>query len=90
MTAPLSAAGAAYLGDPPDAARRVQLACGGDDYEVLFSADPAARAAIEAGDWGAPVTLIGRLVAGAGLSVLGADARALDLDEAGFAHRLGC
>lgn len=88
--APLSAAGVAFLGDPPDEARRLQLACGGDDYEVLFSAEPTARAAIEAGQWGAPVTRIGRLVAGGGLRVLGGDGRALEPDEAGFAHRLGC
>jgi len=85
---PLSAAGARYLAAAPDG--RAQLACGGDDYEILFSADPAARPRLErwSGQAGLRLTRIGRLDAAPGVRVL-EDGRAIATPCAGFAHRLG-
>ncbi|MFO1317184.1 MAG: thiamine-phosphate kinase [Burkholderiales bacterium] len=57
-----------------DGERELALACllgGGDDYELLFTAPPAARARLAAiaVELALPVTRIGRVVAGAGLVV---------------------
>lgn len=69
-----------------DARRRPQ-AIGGDDYELCFSAPVALReAVIEAASAHAPVTHIGRIVAGAGVAAV--DAQGLDWrpSVAGFRH----
>ncbi len=74
-------------GLPLELQRRCSLA-GGDDYELLFTASPAAagqvRAAAARG--GVAVSRIGGIVAGAGLEVVDADGRRLDGHFAGFDH----
>ncbi|WP_235890381.1 thiamine-phosphate kinase [Sandaracinobacter neustonicus] len=61
-----------------------ELATLGDDYELIFAAPPAARAKIEAAATQArtPICRIGRLHAGAGLTLDGATPAAL-----GYQHR---
>jgi thiamine-monophosphate kinase len=61
----------ACLAAQPEHLQRECLLAGGDDYELLFTAAPAARAAVlqAAADTGVPVRCIGRIVPGAGLSV---------------------
>lgn len=56
------------------ALQRLCVLAGGDDYELLFSAAPAQRAAVEAAARraGLPVTRFGRIDAAAGLRVLDA------------------
>jgi len=58
------------------------LVTGGDDYELLFTA-PAARERELAG---LPVTIIGRMEEGRGVTVLDSSGRALQLASAGFQH----
>ena len=82
---PFSEAALTWLGSQPD--RRVaiaHLANGGDDYEILFTAAPAMRAALTeaADDIGLRLTRIGRVAAGAGLDTGG-------LPVGGHAHRIG-
>jgi thiamine-monophosphate kinase len=61
---------------------------GGDDYELLFTAEEGAllaiRAAAVAG--GVPVTAIGRLTAAPGIRVLDAEGRPVETGRAGWAH----
>jgi thiamine-monophosphate kinase len=63
---PLSAAFLALLGEA-----RLEAASAGDDYELLFAADPARAPAILglAEEIGLPLSRIGRFAAGAGLSL---------------------
>ncbi|OWY40461.1 thiamine-phosphate kinase [Xenophilus sp. AP218F] len=67
------------------------LAAGGDDYELVFTAAAASRQAIEAAGRAAAcrVTRIGRIVAGQGASLLGADGHPLTLKKAGYDHFSG-
>ncbi len=78
----------ATLDGLPDALRRRLALSGGDDYELLFSAAPENRAAIEAAGQrlGLPLARIGRIVAGAGLRLRDARGRPIDLDGHGFDH----
>ncbi|OZB51629.1 MAG: thiamine-phosphate kinase [Thiomonas sp. 15-63-373] len=64
-----------------------QLA-GGDDYELLFTAPPAARNAVAAAAAQAstPVTRIGRIDAEPGLRLIDANGQVLDNVYAGFDH----
>jgi thiamine-monophosphate kinase len=61
---------------------------GGDDYELLFTAPAAASDQVEAAAQSAdiPVTRIGRVVAGAGVRVLGADGREITTGPGGWRH----
>lgn len=65
------------------------LVSGGDDYEILFTAEPASRAGIEAAARGAglAVSRIGVVEAGEGARILGPDGTPVPL--AGYRHRLG-
>lgn len=85
---PVSACGAAYLEAEPEG--RGQLAAGGDDYEILFSADSAHRAMLDevALTGQAALTRIGRLRPEPGLTVLGSGG-VIEVRGVGFAHRLG-
>jgi thiamine-monophosphate kinase len=56
-------------------------ATAGDDYELLFTAAPERRAAVDAA---VPVTWLGRVREGAGLVFLGEDGRRVALE--GFEH----
>jgi thiamine-monophosphate kinase len=56
-------------------------ATAGDDYELLFTAPPGRRAALEAA---APVTWLGRVREGAGVAFVGEGGRRVALE--GFEH----
>jgi len=64
------------------------LLAGGDDYELLVTAPPGAEAAIAAASAaaGVPLTAIGRIVEGEGVTVMDADGRTLDLGRGGWRH----
>ena len=68
-------------------ARDVALS-GGDDYELLFTAPPARRAAIEriGKRLALPLTRIGRIEAAPGLRVIDAAGRPLSLRRTGWRH----
>ena len=70
------------------ALRRIYTAAGGDDYELCFTAPASSRAAILAAgaSTGTPVTRVGSIDAEAGLRLVDAHGRALDLQLAGFDH----
>ena len=61
---------------------------GGDDYELAFTAPPAARAAVQAAAQRAatPVTRIGRIEAEPGLRLIDADGHATPLAARAFDH----
>jgi thiamine-monophosphate kinase len=72
----------------PEAQRLECLLAGGDDYELLFTAAPIARAAIDAvaQACGTPVTRIGRITQAPGLRVVDASGRAVPAPQRGFDH----
>ncbi len=74
---------------PLEARRQRRLAlAGGDDYELLFTAAPENRPAIEAIGvrLGLPLSRVGRVVPGSGVSVLDARGVPLDIDARSFDH----
>jgi thiamine-monophosphate kinase len=76
---------------PDDAERwRLQLA-GGDDYELCFVAPASAAFAIEQAlaACATHATVVGRIVAGAGLSLRTPEGEAFALPDAGFDHFAG-
>lgn len=84
---PLSAAGRYLSGiDPAIIAR---LATGGDDYEIVFTAEPRAQEEIQrrAAAAGVEVTRIGRMEAGQGVRLLDGQGRTIPLSTPGFVHR---
>jgi thiamine-monophosphate kinase len=72
----------------PHALQRECLLHGGDDYELLFSAEPAQRGAVLAAarDAGVPVTCIGRIEPGAALVVTDGAGQPLAVTPRGFDH----
>jgi thiamine-monophosphate kinase len=80
----IGAAGAAL---PVDQRIEYVLA-GGDDYELLFTAPPAQRGAVEAAARaaGTPVTRIGQIEAEAGLRLVNGAGRPIDRRYASFDH----
>ena len=64
------------------------LATAGDDYEVCFTAPPAARPALElaAAATQTRITQIGRVTEGSGAELLAADGRPIPLPRKGFTH----
>ncbi len=69
----------------------VQRECtlaGGDDYELVFSAPPAAAESVQAAarEAGTPVTRIGRIEAGAGLQLVDREGRAVANTFGSFDH----
>ncbi len=83
---PLSRAAAAIVQAEP--ALITMLVTGGDDYELLLTAPPESQSALNeaAARAGVPLTAVGRIEAGEGVSVLGLDGRPLTLERAGFRH----
>jgi thiamine-monophosphate kinase len=67
---------------------RTRLLTGGDDYEIIFTADPAAAGAIEAlaKSHDLAVTRIGAVGAGAGIEVVDAAGETISLSQKGFQH----
>ena len=85
---PLSPAARAALEADPRLIGRILT--GGDDYELLFTAPPRARAAVAAlsGEAGVAVTAIGE-IAGSGpgvVRVVDADGRGLTFERPGYRH----
>ena len=64
--------------------------CGGDDYELVFTAPPRMRGRVEraAAQSGTPVTRLGRIEAAPGLRVLAPDGQRVQGAWAGFDHFL--
>lgn len=83
---PLSEAAAAAVAAAPELCG-VALT-GGDDYELLFTVAPARAAQVAelAAALGLPLTRVGRMTEPAGIRVLDAAGRPLDLPEAGWTH----
>ncbi|MCA3377876.1 MAG: thiamine-phosphate kinase, partial [Roseomonas sp.] len=61
---------------------------GGDDYELLFAAAPEDADAVQAASIkaGAPVTRLGRFVAGDGVVVRDGSGSAMTLPQGGWSH----
>lgn len=83
---PLSQAAQAVLAAEP--ARLRQVLTGGDDYELLFTARPEQAAALAAlsEELGLPLTKVGEMAAGQGVSVREASGAEMALDSAGWTH----
>lgn len=78
LAATLDLGSVPFAGAPASLAARLDLASWGDDYQLLFAAPPESAPAITGS--GLQVARIGRLAAGAGLSVM-ADGAAVNLPE---------
>jgi thiamine-monophosphate kinase len=85
---PVSAIGAKHIGT--DAGRNAILA-GGDDYELCFTAHPNSRDSIEdlTDVLGVPITRIGQIKRGKGVSLLGSDGKPVKIDGRGYDHFKG-
>lgn len=83
---PLSTAARAVVERRPELRDRVLG--GGDDYELLFTAPPAAAEGIRAAAAaaGVPVARIGRMVAGAGVVVRDGQGREVEASRRGYDH----
>jgi thiamine-monophosphate kinase len=85
---PVSSIGAKHIGS--DEGRNAILA-GGDDYELCFTAHPNSRDSIQdlTEVLGIPITRIGQIKRGKGVSLLGPDGRAVKIDGRGYDHFKG-
>jgi thiamine-monophosphate kinase len=65
-----------------------RLACGGDDYELLFAAPAAAEARIAAlaAELALPITRIGRIESGAGVRLVDHAGREVAIASGGYRH----
>jgi thiamine-monophosphate kinase len=83
---PMSAAAREVAAIEPEVAQR--LATGGDDYELLFTAAPAAAEAVRGigSRLAVPVTRIGRIETGQGVRLVDADGSDLPVAAAGYRH----
>ena len=85
---PVSAIGAKHLST---AAGRSAIVAGGDDYELCFTAHPNSRESIQdlTDVLGVPLTRVGQVKRGKGVSLLGADGKAVKVDGRGYDHFQG-
>ncbi len=83
---PLSPAGQAAVA--ADAAWFPKLITGGDDYELVITGPASADAALRriARDTGIPLTPIGWMEEGSGVTVYGEDGEPISLERAGYTH----
>lgn len=83
---PLSAAARAAL--DMDAAMLDMLLGGGDDYELLFTVDPACESALAdiSCDLDLPITAIGRILEGDGVTVFNDDGASINMSLSGWRH----
>ena len=83
---PLSSAAQRLLAAGPDLA--AQLATGGDDYELLFTAPAAANAAIRglSAELALPITEIGTIEVGEGVRLVDAAGRPVPVESTGWRH----
>jgi len=67
---------------------RLDLATGGDDYELLFTAPAGSTKAINdlSSALGLPITTIGRVEAGAGVRLVDPEGQTVPVGEAGYRH----
>jgi thiamine-monophosphate kinase len=82
---PVSAIGARHIDSPSGMAA---IVAGGDDYELCFTAPENARDSIEdlTDMLGVPLTRIGEIRKGKGVSLLGGDGKPITVDGRGFDH----
>jgi thiamine-monophosphate kinase len=82
---PVSGIGAKHLGTE---AGRTAIVAGGDDYELCFTANPNSRESIDdlTNMLGIPLTRIGQIKRGKGVSLVGADGKAVKVDGRGYDH----
>jgi thiamine-monophosphate kinase len=82
---PVSSIGAKHLSTPEG---RTAIVAGGDDYELCFTAHPNSRDSIEDLEevLGIPLSRIGQIKRGKGVSLLGADAKPVKIDGTGYDH----
>jgi thiamine-monophosphate kinase len=82
---PVSAIGARHIESP---AGLTAVVAGGDDYELCFTAPTNARESIEdlTDILGVPLTRIGEIRKGKGVSLVGADGKPIAVDGRGFDH----
>lgn len=85
---PVSAIGVKHIGTDPG---RNAILAGGDDYELCFTAHPNSRESIqELSDvLGVPITRIGEVKRGKGVSLLGKDGKPKKIDASGYDHFKG-
>ena len=85
---PVSSIGSRHIGS--DEGRNAILA-GGDDYELCFTAHANSRDSIEdlTEVLGIPITRIGQIKRGKGVSLLGADGKPVKIDGRGYDHFKG-
>jgi thiamine-monophosphate kinase len=69
-------------------AGRTAVVAGGDDYELCFTAAPNSRESLleMAEGLGIPLTRIGQIKRGKGVSLLGPDGKAMKIDGRGYDH----
>ena len=82
---PVSAIGARHFASE---AGRNAIIAGGDDYELCFTAPPNSRESIAdlVEVLGIPLTRVGQVKRGKGVSLLGADGKAVKIDGRGYDH----
>jgi thiamine-monophosphate kinase len=85
---PVSSIGAKHINS--DEGRNAILA-GGDDYELCFTANPNSRESIQDLEnvLGVPITRIGQIKRGKGVSLLGEDGKPVKIDGRGYDHFKG-
>jgi thiamine-monophosphate kinase len=85
---PVSEIGARHFNDD---AGITAIVAGGDDYELCFTAPANARESIEelTDVLGVPLTRIGQVKRGKGVSLLGADGKPVKIDGRGYDHFSG-
>jgi len=85
---PVSSIGAKHINS--DEGRNAILA-GGDDYELCFTANPNSRESIQDLEnvLGVPITRIGQIKRGKGVSLLGDDGKPVKIDGRGYDHFKG-
>jgi len=87
MDIPISKAAQKWANNNGDLMGRLELARGGDDYELVFTSSASNRAALEA----LPVetiqlTRIGTITEGVGLTCIGLNGEKLNVDKLGYSH----
>ena len=82
---PVSSIGAKHLGTD---AGRTAIVAGGDDYELCFTAHPNSRESIQdlTKMLGVPLTRIGQVKRGKGVSLVGEDGKPVKIDGRGYDH----
>lgn len=85
---PVSTIGAKHIGTDGG---RTAIVAGGDDYELCFTAHPNSRDSIEdlTEVLGIPLTRIGQIRRGKGVSLLGTDGKPVKVDGRGYDHFKG-